>query len=367
MPASPRETVLCRYRYDPLDRLADCKPSTEASIQRFYCQSRLATEIQGAVQRSVLQYDDQLLAQLRREDAKVETTLLATDQQRSVLNALDASRLHPLAYTPYGHRPAENGLLSLLGFNGEQPDPVTRHYLLGDGYRAFNPVLMRFNSPDNLSPFGEGGLNAYGYCLGDPINWTDPTGHVRTLPMPKPMPMPMPIKPKMELFIKNLVNEAFGLPIERSIPTPARRKAQATAYMKKYRKSIRSKVKLIKENEKLLKDQTSYTITNRIRDLKDSLIAFKKAQFGYVFENHPDVNEKFIDPKTGLLDTTPYEIEISKSLNLANSVKVDEFNRTNPGTPIKRLNQDYVNSARLRRAKYIKEHTGIDLLKKIRQ
>jgi len=98
--------------------------------------------------------------------------------QRSVLHALDATGPYPLAYTPYGHRVPENGLLSLLGFNGEQPDPVTEHYLLGNGYRAFNPVLMRFNSPDSWSPFGEGGLNTYGYCMGNPINRKDPTGHI---------------------------------------------------------------------------------------------------------------------------------------------------------------------------------------------
>ncbi|MCL6705201.1 RHS repeat-associated core domain-containing protein [Pseudomonas sp. T1.Ur] len=193
MPVAPRETVLCRYRYDPLDRLVDCAPCAEVGIQRFYCKSRLATEIQGAVQRSVFQHDDQLLAQLRREDMKVETDLLATDQRRSVLNVLDANRVHPLAYSPYGHRPAENGLLSLLGFNGERPDPVTGHYLLGNGYRAFNPVLMRFNSPDSLSPFGEGGLNAYGYCEGDSINQNDPTGHMlskllSTAPLVPPRP-----------------------------------------------------------------------------------------------------------------------------------------------------------------------------------
>lgn len=139
MPTAPHETVLCRYRYDPLDRVVDCALSAEAGIQRFYCKSRLATEIQGAVQRSVFQHDGQLLAQLRREDVKVDTALLSTDQQRSVLNVLDANRLHPLAYSPYGHRPAENGLLSLLGFNGERPDPVTGHYLLGNGYRAIQP------------------------------------------------------------------------------------------------------------------------------------------------------------------------------------------------------------------------------------
>ncbi|RMV11327.1 hypothetical protein ALP17_02676, partial [Pseudomonas savastanoi] len=48
---------------------------------------------------------------------------------------------------------------------------------MGNGYRAYNPVLMRFNSPDSLSPFGKGGMNAYAYCAGDPVNRSDPTGH----------------------------------------------------------------------------------------------------------------------------------------------------------------------------------------------
>ncbi|MGR4975633.1 RHS repeat-associated core domain-containing protein [Pseudomonas sp. LARHCG127] len=175
--SSTDKTLLCRYHYDPLDRLVNCTPSTQARTQRFYLKERLTSEIQGSVQHSIFQQADQLLAQQQRQESAVETTLLAADQQRSVLHALDATLPRPLAYTPYGHRPAENGLLSLLGFNGERPDPVTGHYLLGNGYRAFNPVLMRFNSPDSLSPFGEGGLNTYAYCVGDPVNWNDPTGH----------------------------------------------------------------------------------------------------------------------------------------------------------------------------------------------
>ncbi|MNN16054.1 hypothetical protein D3C81_1291790 [compost metagenome] len=124
-----------------------------------------------------MQHEDQLLAQQQRQSGAVEARLLASDRQRSVLNVLDVARQHPLAYSPYGHRPAESGLLSLLGFNGERLDPVTGCYLLGNGYRAFNPVLMRFNSPDSWSPFGKGGLNGYAYCSGDPINQSDQTGH----------------------------------------------------------------------------------------------------------------------------------------------------------------------------------------------
>ncbi|RKS19858.1 RHS repeat-associated protein [Pseudomonas sp. WPR_5_2] len=104
-----------------------------------------------------------------------KTILLAIDLQNSVLNALEANQPQPIVYTPYGHRPRANGL---LGFNGELPDPMTGHYHLGKGYRQFNPVLMRFNSPDSWSPFGEGGWNVYTYCGGDPVNRSDPTGHV---------------------------------------------------------------------------------------------------------------------------------------------------------------------------------------------
>ena len=128
---SNRETLLCRYRYDPLDRLADSALSVteQVSIQRFYQKNRLATEVQGVVQRSIMQHDDQLLAQQHRQTgAEATTRLLATDQQRSVLNVLNATQPNPLAYTAYGHRPSESGLLSLLGFNGERPDPVTGCY-----------------------------------------------------------------------------------------------------------------------------------------------------------------------------------------------------------------------------------------------
>ena len=177
MPNSPHETLLCRYHYDPLDRQSGCTLPQQPIIQRFHCDGRLTTEIQGGAHWSILQHGDQLLAQRNHREASGTATLLATDQQRSVLNALDATGPHPLAYSPYGHHPALNRLPSLRGFNGEQPDPLTGHYHLGNGYRQFNPVLMRFNSPDSWSPFGEGGINAYAYCEGDPVNRVDPNGH----------------------------------------------------------------------------------------------------------------------------------------------------------------------------------------------
>jgi RHS repeat-associated protein len=173
-----QQNLLCLYCYDPLDRLISHTQSQRSPLQRFYCKSRLATEIQGALHHSIVQHGDLLFAQQQqRQNDALDTALLATDLQRSVLHTLKANhQRQPIAYSPYGHRRPENGLLSLMGFNGERPDPVTGHYLLGNGYRAFNPVLMRFNSPDSLSPFGKGGVNSYAYCLGDPINMSDSNG-----------------------------------------------------------------------------------------------------------------------------------------------------------------------------------------------
>ncbi|WP_217977518.1 RHS repeat-associated core domain-containing protein [Stenotrophomonas rhizophila] len=66
---------------------------------------------------------------------------------------------------------------SVLGYNGVLHEAAGSWQILGNGYRVYNPVLMRFHSPDDMSPFGKGGLNAYGYCQLDPINQVDPSGH----------------------------------------------------------------------------------------------------------------------------------------------------------------------------------------------
>ncbi|RMP42875.1 hypothetical protein ALQ23_04884, partial [Pseudomonas syringae pv. antirrhini] len=40
-------SVLCVYRYDPLDRLGDCSPAGQGSARFFYQKNRLTTQIQG--------------------------------------------------------------------------------------------------------------------------------------------------------------------------------------------------------------------------------------------------------------------------------------------------------------------------------
>jgi len=104
------------------------------------------------------------------------TLLLTTDLQQSVLAELDSNSPNPFAYSPYGLRSSPRQAGTHLGFNGQLMERSTGCYHLGNGHRVYNPVLMRFHSPDRLSPFGKGGVNAYAYSGGSPVNRVDPTG-----------------------------------------------------------------------------------------------------------------------------------------------------------------------------------------------
>jgi len=82
------------------------------------------------------------------------------------------------SYTAYGYSWVMSG--ASLGFNGELRDCLLHAYALGNGHRFYSPIMMRFCTVDALSPFGKGGLNAYCYCEGDPINRSDPSGRAGT-------------------------------------------------------------------------------------------------------------------------------------------------------------------------------------------
>lgn len=64
-----------------------------------------------------------------------------------------------------------------IGYTGQRRSSVCGQYLLGKGYRGFNPMLKRFASQDNMSPFGLGGEHGFAYCGGNPVNRNDPSGH----------------------------------------------------------------------------------------------------------------------------------------------------------------------------------------------
>lgn len=106
------------------------------------------------------------------------TVLLATDRTQSIIAETVEGKTNTIGYSAYGDQSAPHEVATGLGFNGQLRELQTGWYLLGNGYRAYSPLLMRFHSPDRWSPFGGGGLNAYMYCVGDPVNRSDPTRHI---------------------------------------------------------------------------------------------------------------------------------------------------------------------------------------------
>ncbi|MFJ4048506.1 RHS repeat-associated core domain-containing protein [Pseudomonas hunanensis] len=88
-------------------------------------------------------------------------------------------KITALVYSPYGHIGSQARRATIMGFKGERFDPLLGTNALGRGYRSYSPALMRFLKPDDLSPFSDGGYNAYAYCGCNPINYRDETGQHR--------------------------------------------------------------------------------------------------------------------------------------------------------------------------------------------
>lgn len=175
------------YGYDAFDRMAwQQVDSTQCLHRLYYTGSQLSNEwISPATQKQqsgtdkVIRYLGTVAQTTLASNKKEETLLQGTDLKNSVI-AVCRDTLTDQSYTPYGQSAPHDdpGPHAGKGYNGERRDPVTGTSHLGNGYRAYNPVLMRFHCPDSESPFGAGGVNPYAYCGGDPVNHADPGGHI---------------------------------------------------------------------------------------------------------------------------------------------------------------------------------------------
>ncbi|KAL7921613.1 hypothetical protein ACQKWADRAFT_327471 [Trichoderma austrokoningii] len=169
-------TVLSRYHYDARARLICQEVPGKPNYDLYYRGGSLIAATSGDAQLSYVSDGVTYWGQILQEDGQTSTSLWASDAHQSTIAVFDtrqSTHVQTQWYTPYGFSTAA----STIAWNGQWRDPVTGWYHLGNGYRVYNPVLMRFHAPDTWSPFTSGEINAYAYCLCDPINRIDPTGH----------------------------------------------------------------------------------------------------------------------------------------------------------------------------------------------
>lgn len=143
----------------------------------LYSNDEITTTLQDNGASSILRANVHALFFVHKQSGNERTELLACDVKGSTLMLLTIKSTARVVFSPWGYFQAAGGMLA--GFKGEYCDPVTSYYLLGNGYRGYNPMLMRFANPDSVSPFGAGGINCYAYLAGDPVNASDPTGHMQ--------------------------------------------------------------------------------------------------------------------------------------------------------------------------------------------
>ncbi|MCJ1346264.1 hypothetical protein MMC31_004479 [Peltigera leucophlebia] len=169
--------ILSQYRYDASRKLVCQKEPGKPARHLYYRGDALIACTMGDTQVSYVYDGKTYWGQTLQEDGNTRIQLWASDSHSSILTSLDAQRSDTIQhqrYTPYGLSAAGPS----IGFNGQWRDPITGWYHLGNGYRVYSPALMRFHSPDSLSPFVSGEINGYAYCLGDPMNRVDPSGHL---------------------------------------------------------------------------------------------------------------------------------------------------------------------------------------------
>lgn len=170
-----------RYAYDPSDRLM-LREQNSVQSQIIYDGLQVQGEYDpgaGNATRHV-EAGSQGCTVLHVKRSGVERLLLELrDANGSVFASCDivagTEKYH--AYTAFGEHFSDEQD-SLLSLNGDYRDTDTGQQPLGCGYRWYDPSRTQLNAKDSLSPFHEGGPNAYGYCIeGDPINDQDRNGH----------------------------------------------------------------------------------------------------------------------------------------------------------------------------------------------
>lgn len=166
-----------QYQYNAQNQLVNQTVQDNKNCQLYYRGGELVNQVLVEEDKKVRWIKNGANCMAVNNDSEI--TMMANGQNESLLWTVKDSdaqgELH--AFGAYGQGESPD---YFPAFTGERKDPISGHYHLGNGYRSYSPILMRFTCPDTMSPFGAGGINAYAYCAGDPINLIDPSGHSAT-------------------------------------------------------------------------------------------------------------------------------------------------------------------------------------------
>lgn len=169
-----RTVPVAHYCYDAEDLLVGSGTLT-APLRRYWRSDVVVNALGAGGRLSWPCFGGQQVATVRN-DGGPALALLGADSAGSVLVEADTEVRHQ-RYTPYGYLTSDS-TGPRPAYNGELLDEASGCYLLGAGHhRPYSPTLHTFLAPDALSPFEQGGLNAYAYCAGDPVNRIDRSGH----------------------------------------------------------------------------------------------------------------------------------------------------------------------------------------------
>ena len=192
-------TLTTSYTYDPENRLVGVQGGSFDQTYTYDAQGRRISKATGGTATHYLYSGPDILAEYSLWAApatrythgpNVDDPLLRTTATGSqfyhadglgsvlALSNPDGSTAATARYDAWGNVIASTGTIPQYGYTGREPDETGLLY-----YRAryYDPTLGRFTQRDPIGLIG--GINAYAYVGGNPINRTDPLGLVARNPL----------------------------------------------------------------------------------------------------------------------------------------------------------------------------------------
>ena len=176
------------YAYDALGRLTADTPTAGGSGYQFSYAGKTGTVASDGTSAYAWDPSGSVLAGVGAPGGGTGGVLALTDAHGDVLGQFTAAGTTvngSQAYDPWGTVTATTGTMTgMLGFQSAWTDPASGKDLMGA--RWYNPAAGDFTSADTVQvpPVPDpAAASPFGYAAGNPLSFTDPTGH-RTVDLP---------------------------------------------------------------------------------------------------------------------------------------------------------------------------------------